>query len=273
MLGNLTKTLCIIGRKAGKHAPAVMVVGGIAAAGATVYFAIKAKDKVDSDFEKMEERKSEGEEIKTTELVATVAKDVAIPVGTGVIAVCLFVGSYCIMNNRVKGLSAALAGSMAQYQFLRDKIKDEYGEEKLKDLEEPVKVIEKAQGKRPRKVEKANLKSKQNGFWYCQADEYLRDDYGYNVAYLEEMNRKLTERITRTGYLSLNYILDQFGLPRTPEGAVLGFTDETWAGLSWEAITCGQDPLTGEVQKELYVSWNPMDLKFIYNTPEYDALY
>lgn len=270
MLGNLTKVVYSIGRKAGKHAPAVMVVGGIAAAGATVYFAIKAKDKVDSDFEKMEERKSNGEEIKTTELVTTVAKDVAIPVGTGIIAVCLFAGSYCIMNNRIKGLSAALAGSMAQYQFLRDKIKDELGEEKLKEIEQPVRVVEKAQGKRPRKVEKVNLKSKQNGFWYSQTSEYMRDDYGYNVAYLEEMNRILTERIQRTGQLSLNYIFDRFGLPRTPEGAVLGFTDQTWSGLSWEAITCGQDDFTGELQKELWVSWNPMNLKFIYCTPEYD---
>lgn len=269
MLENLTKTVCTIARKAGKHAPAVMVVGGIAAAGATVYFAIKSKEKVDKDFEVLEDKKNNGEEVKTTEIVTTVAKDVAVPVVTGGIAICLFVGSYCIMNNRVNGLSAALAGSMAQYNFLRNKIKEEYGEEKLKELETPIRTIEKAQGKRPRKVEKVNLKSKQGGFWYCTTDEYMKDDYGYNIAYIEEKNRELSDRIHRVGFVSLNYILDVFGLPRTPEGAVLGFTEDTWSGLTWENITVGEDSFTGELQKEIWVGWNPMDLKFIYETPDY----
>ena len=77
MLKDITKTVCTIARKAGKHAPAVMVVGGIAAAGATVYFAIKSKEKVDKDFEVLEDKKNNGEEVKTTEKKATTKKETA----------------------------------------------------------------------------------------------------------------------------------------------------------------------------------------------------
>lgn len=256
----------------GKHSPIIMTAVGIAAMGATVYFAVKSTKKVDKDLQTFEERRAEGEELKTTEVVVKIASDVALPVATGVVSVSCLVGSYYILNKRVTGLSAALAGSYAQYDWLRTKIENKYGKEELKKLESPVddiseKIDEKMNA--PRKAEKTVLKSKQAGFWFSECDEYVRDDYGYNVAYIEEMNHRLYERVMRTGMLSLNYVLDMFGLPRTPEGAVLGWTDVTWSGLSWETVTVGIDDFTGEMKKELWVSWNPMDLKFIYDTPDY----
>lgn len=253
----------------GKHAPVIMTGAGVVALGATVYFTIKSKDKVDKHLDEFEERKENGEELKTTEVVSKIASDVAIPVVTGTLSITCFVGSYYILNKRVVGLSTALASSYAQYEFLRNKVKDEYGEEKLKDLEKPVRVLEKGTKKEPRKVEKVVLKSKQAGFWFCECDEYVSDDYGYNIAYIEEMNHILSERVIRTGMISLNYVLDMFGLPRTPEGAVLGWTDDSWSGLTWETVTVGQDDYTGEMKKEIWVGWNPMDLKFIYDTPDY----
>lgn len=265
-LTSITKVFYKGVRVASKHAPAIATATGVVLVGVTVYATWKAKDKVDTHLDHYEEMREAGEEVKTSDVVVDIAKDVAVPVVTGVVAVACFAGSYYIMNKRIVGLSAALSGMTYQYERLKSKAVRELGADKVKEFEQAVDVteIENEDGTTTRKAEKTTLKSKQVGFWYSLSTEYEADDYEYNMSMIEKVERDLTNQVMKKGYIKLNEVLDAFGVDETPEGAVLMFTDSTWRGVSCESVVCGQDEYSGELIREIWVGWNPMDLQFAY---------
>lgn len=262
----ITKTLYKGARVASKHAPAIATATGVVLLGVTIYTTWKAKDKVDAHLEQYEEKRENGEEVKTTDVVIDIAKDVAVPVAAGTAAVVCFVGSYYIMNKRIVGLSAALAGTMTQYERLRNKVATEHGADKLKEYETPVEVTEitNEDGTTTRKADTVNLKSKQSGFWYSLSSFYEADDYEYNISMIEKIDRDLTSEIMKKGAIKLNHVLESFGVEGTPEGGVLMFTDATWKGISYESVVSGMDEYSGKLVREIWVGWDPMDLKFAY---------
>lgn len=120
MLAIFTKvadTAVKVGHLAAKHSPAILGAAGLVGIGVTTYTSIKAAKKVEQIVEDVERDQVMGIEVDNQEVGVNVIKAVAPAVISGTITVACLVGSYMILNGRLKAVSAAL-GVLAE-QFTR----------------------------------------------------------------------------------------------------------------------------------------------------------
>lgn len=224
-----------------KHLPVILLIAGIGTEAIAVITAVQKGELICKTLKNEETTKQE----KAVELV----KQSWLPVSMTAVSMTSYICMFCLQKNEIKGLTAALTTSFAQYEILRQAFKDRYSEEEIDEMETP-----------KFDPEVKELKSEQKGFWYINCPYYRDDDPVYNKAMIDDISRSLDAKMNRQEYLLINDILEEFDLDTTPEGKVLGWSKEHWTGLKVKEIISGQNMNTDELEYELWISWPQVEM-------------
>lgn len=273
-----------------KNSPKLLFGAGIVLFGATVVSAAQATLKLDDVLESI---KSDREDIKEAERAHPEnwsEKDVAklnayvsvrgvlkitrlyLPtIGLGVAAVSCLTVSHNQLNRRNAGLSAALAATERALDKYRNRIRDEFGEEKELKLwrgehteEHPVLDDEGRETKSKKKVKVGGGNSPYARLWGRDTSTEWDPQPEYNLAKLRSVQEYCTMKLNSTGHLFLNEVFDELGLDRSSEGAVVGWLSQKYGGqdgyVSFGVLREGTDVqfvdfLTGD-EEHIWLDFN-----------------
>ena len=287
----------------GKHSPLILTGVGVLGLGATAVFSYKAAKKVEvivTDIEEsnnaIEERNmlleasntralevSEQDslnwlcentvEMDRMEIAKRLLGATALPIVTGVTSIAAIILSYKIQTNRIGALAATLATATAEKVFYEKKFRKEFGDEKADHFYQPTEVTKTTvtddEGNESTLVEdiKADTHTL-HGVWFDRSTEYASDDHTYNIRFIRSKEENLSNKLFSAGWLRMNEVFDALGLPRTRAGELFGWSvgGEHTFFLEPE-VTYIQDPITGEMNPQIYVKWNTP--QYIYDEVEY----
>lgn len=236
-----------------KHSPkALFVVGVVGVVGATV-LACRATLKMDDVLENHEatsdridnlrmdatNRKDDAElhDLKTREnklklkTGLEIAKLYALPVGLGAASILALTGSQVILTKRNTAAMAAFAAMDRAYKEYRQRVSEEYGpsvDRKFATGAETIEVTEKtAEGKTVKK--KVDVVTGRYGrspyavlFDQVNSRKFSTAP-GINTMILATQQSHANNKLRAYGHLFLNEVYDMLGLPRTPEGQIVGW--------------------------------------------------
>ena len=158
-------------------------------------------------------------------------------VGLGVAAVACLTCSHNQLTRRNAGLSAALAATERALDKYRQRVRAEVGDDKelriwRGEYEEKVPVLD-ADGnetKQKKTVKRGGGHSPYGRLWgQDTTNEWCRQPE-YNVAKLRHVQQWATMILNSRGHIFLNEVLDELGLERSPEGAVVGWLSKKYGG-------------------------------------------
>lgn len=237
-----------------KHAPELMIASGIIGFGATIFETVKATNKTNDILDRKEIRSDRVEtehrlnddysvvdyeaDKKTIanqtrwELIKTWA-----PVATtGIASTILVLGGYQVLNGRYVATAAAYKTLEAGFERYRGNVINEFGKDvdwrmahsvKAEELEEARKEREeksKAITKKWRKPKTAYTKEINNQIFDCHSERWRRYwSPGQAIDFVRQIERELQDLVRINGHAFLNEAFDRLGLPRTSQGAVLGW--------------------------------------------------
>lgn len=235
------------------HAPEILIVGGIAGFGGTIYGAIKATNTTHDILDEKEDALMALDDAEKSGFVYPGARDrinrtarwkivkAYLPVGTlAVGSVIMILGGYKIINGRYVGMIGAYKMLESQFGRYRGNVIDEYGNEvdwrmlnnvKKEEMEAALKEREdnkeiEADNKK-KLIGKTKPKTK-----YQDITSQIFDNHSVRwknywnaemmLDYLEIKENQLTDKLRIQRVLFDNDILDDLGLPKTAEGQLLG---------------------------------------------------
>lgn len=193
------------------------------------------------------------------EYLRQLAGAVALPVATGVASLVCIAFSYKIMNGRIKGLTGALSSVVAKSIEYDKKVKANTTEEQYKAITGPVtkgdiEITDEDGNKKVVEGVVEKRKSSSCGVWLSDSEEFVKDDHDYNLQWLYTCEAVLTSKLKRRDFLYLNEVFDELGIPRTKEGAVLGwdYSDPFGFGLD---VYDNWDEKDHTGYKDIYINW------------------
>ena len=151
-----------------------------------------------------------------------IARMYILPVGLGVVSIGALVGSHRILSTRNAGLAAAYTALDKGFQQYRDRVLQEVGVEKERELRygKEFDVVTDEQGR-------TQLELKPGTSIYARFfDQFSRNwqrGEGYNQLFLQCQQNYANDLLRARGHVFLNEVYDMLGLERTKEGAVVGW--------------------------------------------------
>lgn len=235
-----------------KHSPTIMFVAGTVGVAATVVLACRATLKVDAVLQEHEKTVGRinlalntididnntrvySEQDKKKDLTLLYAKTFGKltklygpSIVIGVSSIALLSGAHIVLNRRNVALTAAYAALDKGYREYRQRIADELGPEKEHDLHYGLEACEvDSDGE---KVEVKAKKTKAGHIYDRCFDElsssYTTEDQGgslYNPIFLRTQQAYANDLLRARGHLFLNDVYDMLGMPRSREGAIVGW--------------------------------------------------
>lgn len=236
-----------------KKSPELLLAGGLVAGGACVYFAckstLKASELIDIHNERMDEirqlkeiHETAPEDVSEQDIkVNTVrayrdtaidfVKEYAPAVIFGALSVTMILSSHGIMRKRNAALAATLLTVRTAFDEYRGRVIRDLGEEKdrhfLYDTVEETHEIEVTddEGKTKKKKEKVTVATKPScysRFFDETCDDWTKDGSA-NYVFIRSQILYLQNKLIKQGYLFLNDVYKQFGLPITIAGQSAGW--------------------------------------------------
>lgn len=155
----------------------------------------------------------------------------------GSVSIGLLTGSHVVLQRRNEALTAAFAGVYTAFNEYRTRVKAELGEEK--DLEfrygtqDKEIYSEKKNGEPVVKTVKV-VSEGADGSMYAKFFDARNPNFQpnaeTNIAFLKMHERYLNQRLEAVGHIFLNEAYDALGMPRTPEGQIVGWLKENHIG-------------------------------------------
>lgn len=227
-----------------KHSPTMLFASGMVGFVATVVLASKATLKVDEILEKtsydLESAKSVYEDASMDYLMkdyrqdqvviysrslGSVAKLYAPALAVGIFSIACLTGSHKILTNRNAGLMAAYAGLEKGFDEYRRRVRDEYGDDKERELRYDTKPCEiSTDGKKSEIVRVPTASS--SSIYARFFDEYCKEwqkTPEYNLVFVKCQQNYANDMLQARGHVFLNEVYDSLGIPRTKAGAVVGW--------------------------------------------------
>lgn len=234
-----------------KYAPEILTGLGIAGFIGSTVLACKATSEVS---EVLDDHKKEMETIKEVEykydyskqeivklksekLVKTgfeIVKLYAPATGLAVFGTTCVLGGHGIMRKRNAALGAAYAFVSGKFNEYRDRVRDQFGEEKDKELyhglkKETITVEEEDENGKKKKVKKeiavvdpaAGISPYAKVF--DDASEKWVNSAELNLSFLRRAQDWFNDKLNINGHVFLNEVYDYLGIPRTSAGAVVGW--------------------------------------------------
>lgn len=236
-----------------KHAPlGLTIVGGLGLI-TTAVLAYKSAPKVEAILDSIEERREAGERVTTFQAARELATPLAAPAFVGGVSVGAIGLSYYLMNGRLDAVSK-LASQQAKQLMKND-------DNLVEEIE-----VENEQGE----VERVKVRVKENnndllGRWMNDSEEYVSDDQSYMITLIDQAEQHINDKLFMNGYVTMNYVLDQLGFPRTPQGASLGWTAADTFTLTKKIFA------DEEGEQAVFLQWTPAHN--VYDSIEYDGRY
>lgn len=245
-----------------KYAPEIMIGTGILGFGLTVFETVKATNKTndileakDARIERFTEIYNSNDPEHPTYSMADLSIDVKsannktrweliktwAPVATtGVASVILVLGGYRVLNGRYVATAAAYKALESGFEHYRRNVIDEFGNEvdwrmmngyKADELEAAQKEREQQKAltdggdgkKKHPKTQYAHEINKR--IFDCNTSERWQRYWLPEQAleFVNHIERQLQDRLNAYGYVMLNDAYDMLGMPRTSDGAVVGW--------------------------------------------------
>lgn len=150
----------------------------------------------------------------------------------GVISISSIVGGHYILNKRYIGVTAAYTALQKAYKEYRERIANEFGEEKELELYRGVREeIEKVDGKngKVKEIKKKVSDPTQSHSIYArvfdESNQWFKKNSTMNRMFLTAQQNHANDLLKIRGHLFLNDVYRMLGFPDTPEGAVVGWID------------------------------------------------
>lgn len=254
-------SLAVLANQAGfqlrKHAPQIMIIGGIVGGATATVLACRATIKAKPV---IEEAKSEVDEIRTARneglegytdkdarkdlakvnarTALEIAKIYAIPAAIGAASVASILGGTGILNKRNAGLAIAASSSALEVKKLKDGLVKEYGEEKGKELankfiygieetEEKEKITDENGKTKTVKKLKKKVDGEQNPISYVRqfdwTNPYYTDDMNYNLFFLRAKQAIFNDMLKAHGHLFMNDADGELGFDKSKAGQIVGW--------------------------------------------------
>ena len=230
-----------------KHSPRLLFAAGIVGIGATVFFACKATLKVEDLLEdhahakEMIDRATEDERVEYTEenrrkdiillhmrTSGKVFKLYAPAIVLGVLTVAALTGSHNTLNRRNVALTAAYAALEKGFREYRDRLINEYGEDKDREFRYGARtqeIIEETdKGPKTTLVKRVDVNgaSVYARFFDEVSPNWTRTPE-YNFLFVRCQQNYANDLLRSRGHVFLNEVYDMLGLERSKEGAVVGW--------------------------------------------------
>lgn len=234
-----------------KHSPEILLGAGLVGMVATVYLAAKATRNLDQILReknyKMDQIKdltpedATEEEIVKAKVVTYVETGVKLSklygpaVGVGVLSVAAILASHGIMVKRQVALVGAYNLAVEAYKQYRERVVDELGAEKERDLYLGLKdetrteteIQEDGTKKKVKKTEKVLVSGQKAASIYSrffdESNPQYRSDRLLNKAFLTAQQNYMNDVLIIRGHVFLNEVYDALGFPHTKEGAIVGW--------------------------------------------------
>lgn len=159
-------------------------------------------------------------------LVGNVAWKYTPAIVVGGVGIAALTGSHVMLTRRNASLVAAYATIMKSYDEYRQRVRDEFGEEKDRELRFGVEEVEVADPDNPGKtkvVKKAKYAPDYARVFSRDTSESWDPRPEHNLVFLKSVQQWCTDTLRANKILTLNEVYDALGLSRTTAGAEVGW--------------------------------------------------
>lgn len=273
-----------------KHSPEILVVAGIAGTVVSAVLACKATTKVaeildetkgtlDTIHEGMETGAINGQEYTTedgkkdtvvvyAQTGMKLAKLYAPAIILGTLSITSILASNNILRKRNVALGAAYAAIDKSFKEYRGRVIERFGEQVDTELKYGIKAkkfeeieVDPETGKE-KKVKKTvmvadpNLQSDYAVYFDSKSRNYETNP-DYNRMFLKAQQAFANDKLQTRGYLFLNEVLDDLGLPRTPAGQIVGWTKDGPDGyVNFRIVEVERETEDGRHEPALLLDFN-----------------
>lgn len=227
-----------------KHSPELLFVAGIVGFGATVVTAARATLKVEEvlvDHQKMsQDIKTVQHETYTeadrrhdmallyvkTSLKLTKLYAPSVVLGVGSIAA--LTGAHNIQKNRIAGISAAYTALDKAFETYRERVANEFGEEKEREIrygvtEEKVEVTDENGKVTKKKVKTTNSGASAYARFFREGNVNWSPTPEYNIMFVRGIQNWANDKLQAQGHLLLSEVYDEFRFERTHASTEVGW--------------------------------------------------
>ena len=237
-----------------KHSPEILTCLGLALNVTTVALACRAttklgpvldKHELDAEFIKgddwTDEQGGDDEKARKKELrklyiqtIKEVGKLYAPAVGTGVLSYACLIGGHHILKSRNVALMTAYSGLETAYNAYRNRVIEEFGEDKDQDYRFGVstkeeKTVETSKNGKEKEVVKnvhfVDVTKTSSPYARCfdETNENFSGDPSTNLLFLRHIQDWMNDKLIQKGHLFLNEVYEALGFDDTQAGAVVGW--------------------------------------------------
>lgn len=150
-----------------------------------------------------------------------------LPISLGVVSISCIIGGQGIQYKRTVGAVAAYKTLEETFEKYRERVVAEFGEEKDREFRTSYKVHEETDAE-------GNVKSTVHGEFgdhdwvaiYDSKNPNWKNSPEYNLMFVKAQETFASQLLNTRGHVLLNDVFDSLGMPRTHEGAVVGWVLE-----------------------------------------------
>lgn len=222
------------------YAPEILtgtgIVGGIVATVLVARATLKLEERIDEGEDRINYVKAEVEAGNATQRDlwlayvrsgTEVAKLYVGPVTLYAASTVCILAGHGIMRRRVTTAVAAFGVLEQAFEQYRERVREEIGEEKEKDLYMGVQTIQVKEGGKTvtKKVIDPDGISIYARIFNRTNSTQWDQDFDYNVVFLKAQERFANQKLHADGFLVLNDLYDALGFKKSSEGALVGWID------------------------------------------------
>lgn len=237
-----------------KHAPEILTTVGVATNALSVFLACRATTKLTPILENHEvdvgfikgddwtnERGGDDEKARKKELrlvyihtTKEIAKIYAPAVGTCMLSYTCLIGGHHILKSRNVALMTAYSGLETAYNAYRNRVIEEFGEQKDEDYrfgvtkkeEKAVETTKSGKEKETTKVvDMIDITRKSSPYARCfdELNPNFNGDPTVNLMFLRHIQDWMNDKLIQKGHLFLNEVYEALGFDDTQAGSVVGW--------------------------------------------------
>ena len=260
VLNKMTRAFHSVGFEMKKHSPELLVVAGIGGVVVAAVMACKATRKLDGVLEETKdqldtikalkelpaEELAEGEapmtEQESKKAMTVVYAKSALEmtklygpsVAVGAVSITAILAGHNILHKRNVALATTLTAVETSFKQYRGRVIERFGKEldkelrfntKVKEIEEKVVNEDGSETVTTKTVETVNPNEVYSPYTFCfdvGCNGWTKNP-AYNRMFLEHQQAMMTQRLEAQGYLFLNDVLKELGLPQTEVGQIAGW--------------------------------------------------
>lgn len=240
----VTRRLSTASIMASKNSPQILFAAGVVGFGATVVLACRATLRLEEVLEETTLKTAMANEAMQTNPNYTksdhkhdmaylriragyaIVKLYTPAVIMGSLSVAALTGSHHILSKRNAGLTAAYAATEKAFADYRDRVREELGEEKEREIkhgvEERTEVVESDNGPKKKKV-RGFADASQYAVVFEEGNANFEPTPEYNLMFIRTVQNQLNDQLHATNVVLLNDAYEALGFERTSAGAVVGW--------------------------------------------------